>query len=50
MHELEKRGLTAQVLRKLNATGRNETVCLVYWEVELLLDYIRSLVKKGAQK
>ena len=32
-----------QVLKKLYQTQRGETVCLMYWEVETLLDYIEEI-------
>lgn len=32
-----------QVLRKLTRTRNDETVCLMYWEVAILLDYIDEL-------
>ena len=35
-----------RVLKKLTQTRRGETVCLMYWEVALLLDYIYEL-KRG---
>jgi hypothetical protein len=34
------------VFRKLRRTQPGETVCLAYWEVEVVLDYIKKL--KGA--
>lgn len=35
------------ILNKLRRTRRGETVCLMSWEVELLLKYIEDL-KRGA--
>lgn len=31
------------VMRRLTNTRRGETICLMYWEVAVLLDYIREL-------
>lgn len=38
------------VLNKLFRTRRGETVCLMEWEVELLLSYIRDLQRKDERK
>lgn len=35
-----------QVLKRLTKTAHGETVCLMYWEVAVLLDYIDDL-KRG---
>ena len=47
MTEREERELRRQVLKKLRLTGRNETACLAYWEITILLDYIRKLIERG---
>lgn len=37
-----------RVLKKLAQTRRDETVCLMYWEVAIVLDYIYEL-RKGCK-
>ena len=37
-----------RLLKRLRQTGRNETICLAQWQIEILLDYINEL--KGVKK
>ena len=36
-----------QIMKRLKATGRNETICLWGWEVETLLKMIEELKNKA---
>lgn len=36
------------ILKRLRNTRPNETICLMSWEVSLLLKYIDVLIMKGA--
>ena len=45
--ELVQEELRKAVLKKLSRTVMNESVCLQWWEVELLLEYIKSLEDAG---
>ena len=38
------------ILNKLFRTRRGETVCLMAWEVDVLLEYIAELQRKDKEK
>lgn len=46
--EQEREARRKAVVKKLRKTGKGETVCFQWWEVELLIEYINQL--KGAAK
>ena len=41
--EQEKAKRRKDVLKRMRMTRRGETICLAWWEVDMVLDYINEL-------